>query len=259
MPTHCDGMTLLQSLAMNEPLEIDNAQAVVSRKVLWFAVCYPTVLTVLYFMVLDGTSTVVQGMVFGIGKTIQFGLPAWIVLRVNKERLGAHRPRAAGVSMGVLFGLLAMALIVGIYQWILKPNVAIMSLLDEQVTSKVEGFQLKSVAAYTALAVFYCLIHSGMEEYYWRWFAFKRFLRHRSLGQAIAISSIGFMAHHVIVLGMFFGFENWMTYVFSIGVAIGGAAWAWLYSRSGNLYSAWISHAFVDAAIFWVGYDILFQ
>ena len=61
------------------------------------------------------------------------------------------------------------------------------------------------------------------------------------------------------LLLMFFGFENWMTYVFSIGVAIGGAAWAWLYSRSGNLYSAWISHAFVDAAIFWVGYDILFQ
>ena len=259
MLTHCDGMTLLQSLAMNEPLEIDNAQAVVSRKVLWFAVCYPTVLTVLYFIVLDGTSSVVQGMVFSIGKTIQFGLPVWIVLRVNKEQLGVHRPRAAGVSMGVLFGLLALALIVGIYQLALKPNAGIMSLLDEQVTSKVEGFQLNSVAAYTALAAFYCLIHSAMEEYYWRWFVFNRFLRHWSLGQACAISSIGFMAHHVIVLGMFFGFENWMTYVFSTGVAVGGAVWAWIYNRSGNLYSAWISHAFVDAAIFWVGYDILFR
>ena len=210
-------------------------------------------------MVLDGTSSLVQGMVFSIGKTIQFGLPVWIVLRINKEQLGVHRPRAAGVSMGVLFGLLALALIVGIYQLALKPNAGIMSLLDEQVTSKVEGFQLNSVAAYTALAAFYCLIHSAMEEYYWRWFVFKRFLQHRSLGQAIAISSIGFMAHHVIVLGMFFGFENWMTYVFSIGVAVGGAVWAWIYNRSGNLYSAWISHAFVDAAIFWVGYDILFQ
>ena len=210
-------------------------------------------------MVLDGTSSLVQGMVFSIGKTIQFGLPVWIVLRVNKEQLGVHRPRAAGVSMGVLFGLLALALIVGIYQLALKPNAGIMSLLDEQVTSKVEGFQLNSVAAYTALAAFYCLIHSAMEEYYWRWFVFNRFLRHWSLGQACAISSIGFMAHHVIVLGMFFGFENWMTYVFSIGVAVGGAVWAWIYNRSGNLYSAWISHAFVDAAIFWVGYDILFQ
>ena len=98
-----------------------------------------------------------------------------------------------------------------------------------------------------------------MEEYYWRWFVFKRFLSHRPLVQSVAISSVGFMAHHVIILGMFFGFENWMTYVFSIGVAFGGAAWAWIYNRSGNLYAAWISHAFVDAAIFWVGYDILFQ
>lgn len=244
---------------MNDQIDVRDQDSIVSNKVLWFAVCYPTVLTVLYFMVLDGASSALQGIVFGIGKTIQFGLPVWIVLKVQKQPLGIERPRWAGIPVGTLFGLATLGLIMAVFHLVLKEQAEIASLLNEQVNSKVEGFQLNSVGAYTALALFYCVIHSGMEEYYWRWFVFKRFLSHRSLGQAIVISSLGFMAHHVIVLGMFFGFESWLTYAFSIGVALGGAVWAWIYHRSGNLYSAWVSHAFVDAAIFWVGYDILFK
>jgi uncharacterized protein len=38
----------------------------------------------------------------------------------------------------------------------------------------------------------------------------------------------------------------------------GGAFWAWLYHRSGNLIAPWLSHALIDAAIFTVGYDLTF-
>ena len=47
-----------------------------------------------------------------------------------------------------------------------------------------------------------------------------------ALGPAIAISALGFMAHHVIVLSVFFGGDSFLSLFFSLGVAIGGVAWA---------------------------------
>jgi membrane protease YdiL (CAAX protease family) len=78
------------------------------------------------------------------------------------------------------------------------------------------------------------------------------------LGPAIAISSLGFMAHHVLLLGLFFGWVSPLTYLFSMSVMIGGAFWAWLYNRSGNLVAPWLSHALIDAAIFVVGFELTF-
>ena len=45
---------------------------------------------------------------------------------------------------------------------------------------------------------------------------------------------------------------------FSASVAIGGAVWAWLYDRSGSLLGPWLSHILIDAAIFIIGYDLIF-
>ena len=40
-------------------------------------------------------------------------------------------------------------------------------------------------------------------------------------------------------------------------VAIGGAFWAWLYNRTNSLLAPWVSHALIDAGIFWIGYDLV--
>jgi len=74
---------------------------------------------------------------------------------------------------------------------------------------------------------------------------------------AVAVSSLGFMAHHVIVLATYFGLASPVTWIFSLGIAAGGAFWAWLYHRSGSLLGPWLSHLLVDAAIFAAGYEIV--
>jgi membrane protease YdiL (CAAX protease family) len=61
----------------------------------------------------------------------------------------------------------------------------------------------------------------------------------------------------VLVLQLYFGWTSPLTWLFSAGVAIGGAFWAWLYNKSGSLYGPWLSHALVDAAIFAIGYDLV--
>jgi membrane protease YdiL (CAAX protease family) len=45
---------------------------------------------------------------------------------------------------------------------------------------------------------------------------------------------------------------------FSLAVGAGGAVWSWLYHRTGSIYSPWISHLIIDAAIMAVGYDLLY-
>ena len=73
----------------------------------------------------------------------------------------------------------------------------------------------------------------------------------------MAVSSLAFTAHHVLVLGFYFGRLWWPTVIFSLAVAIGGVFWAWLYQKSGSLYGPWLSHALVDAALFLIGYDLI--
>jgi membrane protease YdiL (CAAX protease family) len=107
------------------------------------------------------------------------------------------------------------------------------------------------------MGAFLSLIHSGLEEYYWRWFVFGRLQRLIRPGRAIAVSALSFMLHHVLLLAVYFGWTSPATWLFSAAVAVGGAYWAWLYRRSGSLYGAWLSHLLIDAAIFTVGYDLV--
>jgi membrane protease YdiL (CAAX protease family) len=110
---------------------------------------------------------------------------------------------------------------------------------------------------FALLGLGYSVVHSLLEEYYWRWFVFAQ-LRHRtSLLTAVLVSSLGFMAHHVIVLATYFGWDSPISYLASIGVAVGGAVWALLYERTGSLYGGWLSHCLVDAAIFLIGFEML--
>ena len=73
---------------------------------------------------------------------------------------------------------------------------------------------------------------------------------------ALLLSSLAFMGHHVIVLAHYFPIG--LTVLFSLAVAVGGAAWAWLYHRAGSLAAPWVSHLLIDAAIMVVGYDLAF-
>jgi membrane protease YdiL (CAAX protease family) len=125
--------------------------------------------------------------------------------------------------------------------------------------SKLEQLGMDSPAGYVLLAAFLTVIHSLLEEYYWRWFVFGWLRRQVPLPTAIMVSSLGFMAHHVIILAVFLpGYFLSAVVPFSLCVAGGGAFWAWLYDRTGSLYAPWVSHLLVDAAIMAVGYELLF-
>ena len=239
--------------------ESSELQVIVSKRTswyFWFAIFFPTVLTAVYFVLLSKAATLIQNGTYGIGKFIQFALPVWFVYRVAGEKIRPTLLSGKGVGLGMGFGLAVFVLMVLIFEHIVKyaPE---FTRLREMVIAKTEGFGLSSFGGYLGLSVFYCVIHSGLEEYYWRSFVFKRLTETQSMACANAISSVGFTLHHVLLLGAFFQYSSIFTYLFSVAIGIGGAFWAWLYHRSSNIYAAWISHAIIDAALFYIGYGII--
>jgi membrane protease YdiL (CAAX protease family) len=221
-----------------------------------FALVFPTVITWGYFVLAGRYSTHAQQATYLVVKSIQFAFPLVWVYFVLREPLRTGQPTTQGLVLGAAFGLLVV-----VAGWLLFDRVlrradafsAAATLIEE----KIGGFGIDSMWKYVLLGGFYSLFHSLLEEYYWRWFVFRQLRFLLPLWPAILVSALGFMAHHVIVLGEFFKQAPWLACLFASAVAVGGAFWAWLYDRTGSLFGPWLSHLLIDAGIFWVGYDLV--
>lgn len=222
-----------------------------------FALAFPTLLTVVYFILLASHPAEPQQAAYAIGKLIQFVFPAVWVIRVQRTRTSWSRPRPSDLGWGAVLGFLLLAAALGLYQVRAIHDALFSEAVVAAIRNKFAGIGMGSLPRFAAVAVFYCLVHSLLEEYYWRWFVFGQLRHLTSLPAAIALSSAGFMAHHVCIVSVFFGWFSAASIVLSLAVAIGGAIWAWFYERTQSLFGPWISHALVDAAIFIVGYDLV--
>ena len=223
----------------------------------------PTAITWIYFVALEQSTATAQQLAFGIGKCIQFLLPllAWAIVArraevANSAIAPVRRMRWSSIA-GAGSGMIIAAAMLGAYFLILLPN-GWMDAPRVAARAKMASLGLDSKGLLLTAAIFYSLIHSGLEEYYWRWFVFGRLTTFFAVAVAVVISSVGFMAHHVLVLARYFGWDSPLTFAFSLGVAVGGVVWAELYRRSGTLVGSWISHALVDAAIFTIAFHLTF-
>jgi membrane protease YdiL (CAAX protease family) len=100
-------------------------------------------------------------------------------------------------------------------------------------------------------------LNSLMEEYVWRWFVFRKFEVLLGGKLAVPATALAFTAHHVIVLAAQFDWP--IALLGSCGVFIGGTVWSWLYLRYRSIWPGYVSHAIADAAIFIIGYTLIFN
>ncbi len=225
----------------------------------WFAVLFalglPTLVTLVYFVWSEGLDAGLRQAIFGIAKVVQFGFPIFWVWVVQRHRPQLWPVSLSGIALGIGFGLGILAAALGLYHGWLKSAEFFIAGIGP-IQDKIADLGLDAPWKFAALGVFYSLFHSLLEEYYWRWFVFDQLKRLVPLWPAILISALGFMAHHILVIGTFFGYGSPLTWLLSAAVATGGLFWAWLYDRSGSLLGPWLGHLFVDAAIFVIGYDI---
>jgi membrane protease YdiL (CAAX protease family) len=221
-----------------------------------FAMIFPSFVTWVYFVWLKQDAASVQQAAYGIGKVLQFAFPLFWVLLVQRQRIAIRRPDRQGMGWGLVTGVAIVGAMFLLYHGFLKSGDLFTAAVDP-IRDKVAGFGLDRLWKYASLGVFYALAHSLLEEYYWRWFVFGQLRRLAPVWVAVIVSSLGFMAHHVILLSAYFGWGSFASLFFSFSVCVGGVIWAWLYHRSGSLYGPWLSHALVDAGIFLLGYGVV--
>ena len=225
-----------------------------SSFILIFALVFPFFLTLNYFVLLANAPPAIQQAAYSIGKVIQFALPILWVGLFCRERFWLRSINRRGLIEGALFGVAVFATMLAVYFfWLRIPGgvLAPGSSAYQEILDKIKGLGLDSKGAFILLGVFYAIIHSGLEQYYWRWFVF------RKLSCSAVVASLGFTAHHVILLGTFFGYDSPYCWLASFGVFIGGWYWCWLYRRTDSIWGAWIGHGIVDAAIFTIGFLIM--
>jgi membrane protease YdiL (CAAX protease family) len=226
-----------------------------------FASLFPLGMAYIYFVLLDKPQAEVNSALlaaFGIGKLIQFAFPITYVGLFERAEIRPAWPKVGGLLFGGFFGLMVAAGMFALYFAVVQHLPTVSGVTPRMILSRLQQFGRANPFDYLELAVYICVIHSLAEEYYWRWFVFGWMRRYMPLALAISLSSLAFMLHHVVILGVYFPNHFWtLAMPFSLCVAIGGAVWAWIYHRAGSLYAAWLSHALIDAAIMALGYWML--
>jgi len=235
------------------------------RSVLWlalgFALVFPTVMAWIYFMALPGEeaepSATLQ-TVYWASKAVQFAFPIACLLLIDRRLPRPTAPTRDGQLMGLGFGLLVAGGMLALYYGVLR-NTPFFAEVTTRFRRDLAQQGLASAGGFALLALVITVIHSFLEEYYWRWFAFDWLTRLTPPIRANLLSSTAFAAYHVVLLeGFFRGYFFLATLPFALCTGLGGVFWAWLYERTGSIYAPWLSHMVVDAGLFVVGYDIYF-
>ncbi|MEK9160225.1 MAG: type II CAAX endopeptidase family protein [Patescibacteria group bacterium] len=154
-----------------------------------------------------------------------------------------------GLWVGILLGILELSLI-GLVLSFMD-----LSTLTAVVTEKAAAFGLLTPAFYILFAIFFSLLHSLLEEYYWRWFVFRGLMLKMNWIPAALLGSAAFAGHHYFVLSEFFSLP--LTLLFGTAVGVAGFIWCALYKKYQTLWPSYISHIFVDAVLMVIGYTIL--
>ena len=227
---------------------------------LLFAMIFPTLCTWVDFNLLAGSAW--MPATFVAGKVVQFGFPiAWVRWIAREPAAGAGdapgRPRAKGLWIGLGLGVVIAAAIGFTYAALLRGGAAFAD-APARVREKLVDLHCATPARFLVLAAFISVLHSGLEEYYWRWFVFGRLRRRLRFGPAAAVSALAFMSHHIVVLNAYVhpGCFWTATIPLALGVAVGGVLWAWLYERTGSLAGPWASHVLADVALMAVGWEL---
>jgi membrane protease YdiL (CAAX protease family) len=227
--------------------------------VLLFALLFPSGMTWLYFVALSnqgGGTNPAALAAYTLGKVVQFSLPALYVFLLLREPLCWSWPGSAGLAAGLLFGLLVSGG-AGLLYALWLQHTSWRAELAPRLWAKLQEAGCTTPRRYLLLIGFLAGIHSLAEEYYWRWFVFGRWRRYLPVLPAVLLSSLGFMAHHLLVLAVYLPQHFWSAALpLALAVAAGGAYWAWLYERSHSLWAIWLSHALVDLGILAIGFHL---
>jgi membrane protease YdiL (CAAX protease family) len=188
--------------------------------------------------------------VFGVSKLWILVFPALWVHFVEK---GSLRPNLStrGWSAGVITGVVGFVAIIAFHVLVASRVFDLSSFAPRVLAAGIDG-----KGTYIALALYWTFVNSLIEEYVWRWFVASRLEILTSRGVAIVLSAALFSVHHFVALTAFVTPQA--AAIGTLGVFVAAVVWSWLYLRFRSLLAPYVSHVLADAAIFLVGWFVIF-
>ncbi len=121
------------------------------------------------------------------------------------------------------------------------------------VTERAEGLGFKD--HFVLFAIFVSVIHSALEEYYWRWFVYGHLREKVGRWAGHGIAAVAFGAHHLVVTLQFF--SPALAIFLTVCVMTGGLIWTLMYEWQGTVVGCWVSHLLVDVLLMAIGYQLI--
>lgn len=216
------------------------------------ALVVPFTLSFFYFVFFPGTAF--GNAFYTAHKIFLVAWPLLAVLLVLREpMIDRSRPKRhlASMAPGIGFALLVVGLLFLLIH--ASPLGGVFAANEGKIAARIHD--LGVAEHFILFALFLSLIHSAMEEFYWRWFAFGQAKRLMPKGAAHLVAAAGFASHHIVVLSQFFP----LGWALALGacVGIGGAFWSWQADRYNSLLGPWLSHLIVDLGLMWLGWEAL--
>lgn len=227
-------------------------------KLIWWVVVPAMVLpliSALFYFVFFAGQPFAQVIYVGT-KLFTLVWPAVVVLAIYRDGLPTINWRSPhhwrSLPLGIISGLAIVALMVGL---MLTPLGDVAQRGSSQIATKSE--EMGILAHYWLFALFISVLHSLLEEYYWRWFVYGQLERLTPPVAAHLLAGVAFAAHHVVIISEFFGV--FWGFFFSAFVGIGGIIWSLMLARQKTLMGIWVSHMIVDFGAMGVGYWLIQQ
>ncbi len=193
--------------------------------------------------------------------TVKVFTVVWPIIAI--KLIGVHRWQSdhgdpkrhlRALPLGLLTGVVIGGSIVAVLS--VGPLHEYVTQMTPRLRDRLEFFGIHTPLTYLAWCVFLAGLHSLIEEFFWRWFVFDTLRTLVSRPMAYLLAGFSFALHHYVICWEYVSPVG--AIVFGTCVGVGGLIWCWMVERQGTLAGAWLSHALVDAAIFIVGYRLLF-
>lgn len=220
-----------------------------------FILFFPLLAAFLYFVLLAGTGWARPTYI--VAKTIQFAFPLLYLHVWQRKSITITPINGRSLLLGLIAGILLSAtILVAYYTHYRSQNWVSQS--QSQIWNKLAEIGVVRPLDYLGLAIFLSVLHSLLEEYYWRWFVWSELAQRLTQWLAILVTNMAFALHHIVVLYVYIPSPHFWTsgILFSLAVMLGGIVWSILYRYTRSIYSAWLSHALVDGVIMYIGYDL---
>jgi uncharacterized protein len=225
------------------------------RGLVLFALIFPSAAVFTYFLG-DPSAT---RLWYASSKLLQFALPLAGTLFPGMERRWDLKGGVTEAWRGAATGLAIFASL-GLLYWFLLRQLGFIGEVRIAVTEKLRDFGVTGFGDFLALAAFISVLHSFLEEYYWRGFVFAELRERWGRRLAYPLAALGFTGHHVVVIARYVpASQAWLLVpLFSSFVFVAGLAWAFHYERRRSLLGAWLSHFLADSVIMAAGAHLVF-